>query len=95
MIVNVITKYCFGSSDIDECDQGKDDCERDCVNRIGTYVCRCPPGFELNADNVTCKGNKELFSRCPKTSDFVASVCLLSRHVGLNLVRPEFHLGEI
>ena len=50
--------FCF--SDVDEC-QGNHDCERICDNRIGTYLCSCPPGFELNSDNITCKGEREFF----------------------------------
>lgn len=47
----------FLSSDIDECDTGHN-CERVCENLIGSYKCACPPGFELNADNTTCRGNR-------------------------------------
>lgn len=29
-------------------------CEHECVNTIGTYYCRCWPGFELSGDGNTC-----------------------------------------
>ena len=29
-------------------------CEHECVNTIGTFYCRCWPGFELAGDGNTC-----------------------------------------
>lgn len=40
--------------DIDECEQGNTGCEI-CQNTIGSYECKCLPGFELNSDRKTCR----------------------------------------
>ena len=30
-------------------------CEHECFNTLGSYKCRCPPGFQLNRDGRTCR----------------------------------------
>lgn len=39
-------------SDVDECDLGV--CSQDCNNTVGSFICGCYIGYELNADRVSC-----------------------------------------
>ena len=44
-------------SDIDECaDASLNNCEQECNNLDGTFMCTCRPGFTLRADRRTCEG---------------------------------------
>lgn len=52
-------KVIFFFLDINEC-EGSYNCECMCDNCIGFYICKCLFGFELNVDNVMCKG-REIF----------------------------------
>uniref|UniRef100_A0A0N5AA50 EGF-like domain-containing protein n=1 Tax=Syphacia muris TaxID=451379 RepID=A0A0N5AA50_9BILA len=40
--------------DVNECLVDNGGCHHDCVNTIGTYYCRCYPGFRLDYDNRKC-----------------------------------------
>lgn len=40
--------------DIDECAQGNTGCEF-CQNTVGSFECTCPDGFELAADQKSCR----------------------------------------
>ena len=41
--------------DVNECN-GDHECDQNCTNVDGSYICSCDPGFELQSDNVTCEG---------------------------------------
>ena len=43
-------------SDIDECNEGSHGCKQLCINSVGSYVCKCPLGYRLNADARSCDG---------------------------------------
>ena len=43
-------------SDIDECIEGTHDCSQICINTVGSFICRCNSGYELDIDGVTCNG---------------------------------------
>ena len=43
------------SLDIDECATGQALCQQKCVNTPGSFTCRCPVGYELQADGISCK----------------------------------------
>ena len=43
---------------IRECDFGVCEEDADCIDTEGSFRCVCPPGFTLNADGLTCSGNK-------------------------------------
>ena len=43
--------------DINECDNNNGGCEYSCENLGGSYKCGCRPGYELNSDRLTCRGN--------------------------------------
>ena len=47
--------------DLDECEQGEDDCHHICENNpMGRgYRCHCDKGYELSSDNRTCQGKKK------------------------------------
>jgi len=42
--------------DIDECN-GDHECDHNCTNTEGSYMCSWDPGFELQEDNRTCEGS--------------------------------------
>lgn len=48
---------CF--SDIDECSMDKQACDstQNCVNTIGSYLCECRIGFNLDPVTGACTGN--------------------------------------
>jgi hypothetical protein len=45
-------------SDVDECSMPKPPCDTsyDCINTIGSFICRCPPG--TREDNNKCHSKK-------------------------------------
>ena len=47
----------FSATDIDECDNGTDNCSSNayCNDTIGSYECTCNVGY--SGDGVTCEGN--------------------------------------
>lgn len=46
----------FFHADVNECLVDNGGCHHDCVNTIGTFYCRCYPGFQLDYDNKKCIG---------------------------------------
>ena len=32
------------------------ECEQICINTIGSFICNCNPGYQLNDDSKTCSG---------------------------------------
>ena len=51
--------FFFFFTDVNECHPDvKGNCSHLCVNRQGSYYCKCPNGFQMLQDNKTCK--------CPK-----------------------------
>ncbi|XP_072000224.1 uncharacterized protein [Engystomops pustulosus] len=47
---------CF---DIDECYEGKSDCDQICINTLAGYSCACNNGYEISADNKHCNDINE------------------------------------
>ncbi len=41
--------------DIDECENGTDNCQQQCVNTEGSFLCECYSGFKFDS-NVICQG---------------------------------------
>ena len=60
---NITYMYNGFSSDIDECADGNGGCEQNCNNTMGSYICLCDEGYELNDDNHTCKGRQTTSSQ--------------------------------
>lgn len=51
----------YDVTDVDECSaQGGNSCSQLCFNTIGSYICHCEAGYELNADERTCSGKKKI-----------------------------------
>ena len=42
-------------TDINECNNNST-CDQRCINTIGSVICECNPGYELNDDSGTCSG---------------------------------------
>lgn len=61
--------------DIDECEDKTHDCQHTCVNVIGSFVCECKDGYELNSDNSTCSDVDECLEKpCNPGEDCINSV---------------------
>ena len=45
--------YC---ADLNECSQDNGGCQPECINSIGSYECRCKPGFKLHHNLKDCVG---------------------------------------
>lgn len=53
--VDILGISWFTYTDINECSNRP--CEQNCTNIIGTYVCACIEGYELDSDGHLCNGN--------------------------------------
>lgn len=42
--------------DVNECKISNGDCEHNCRNKNGSYVCLCDDGFFLDGNGRTCSG---------------------------------------
>ena len=42
--------------DVDECLENNGGCDQSCVNKPGTFECKCKDGYTLAADAKTCEG---------------------------------------
>ena len=42
-------------TDINECENNST-CDHRCINTIGSFVCECNPGYQLNDHLMTCSG---------------------------------------
>lgn len=40
--------------DINECKEGTNECQQQCVNTAGSYGCSCVDGYSLQPDGVSC-----------------------------------------
>ena len=47
-------------SDIDECTLGYHNCEHNCRNTPGGFLCSCQDGFYLDADQYSCQGKCQM-----------------------------------
>ena len=56
---HIVTAIIF--SDIDECN-GVNDCQQQCNNTAGSYLCSCLEGFTLESDGRNCMGMPLYFS---------------------------------
>ena len=43
------------SIDIDECVTTSHECAHQCINTLGSFVCACDDGWELDEDGKTCE----------------------------------------
>ena len=58
-IINFINNnyYTLLLTDIDECtDSSLNSCDQICINTMGSFVCECNTGYQLNDDLMTCSG---------------------------------------
>ena len=44
--------------DVNECVEGTDFCEHNCINNIGSYSCSCYTGYQESDDGYHCSGMK-------------------------------------
>ncbi len=49
-----VTIFCL--ADIDECEEGGNDCAQVCSNTMGSYTCGCNLGYQLATDQRSCLG---------------------------------------
>ena len=50
----------FLCADMDECSLSVEICDQICNNTIGSFECKCNPGFILGIDRQSCFGKKHL-----------------------------------
>ena len=62
--------------DINECDDGTNDCSQTCTNTIGSYICGCNSGFVLNNDGATCNGEYYM-----KHTHMFILICIYKMHL--------------
>ena len=43
-------------TDINECSNSNGGCGQTCVNKPGSYECKCNNGYTIDADKKTCNG---------------------------------------
>ncbi|WAR15334.1 MEGF6-like protein [Mya arenaria] len=48
--------------DVNECNDNNGGCDHECCNTIGSYVCKCPPGYQLGSDGRACLDIDECIS---------------------------------
>ena len=46
----------ISNTDIDECDLETHDCAHNCSNTVGSFVCSCRDGYQLDNDQMNCTG---------------------------------------
>ena len=44
------------SQDINECDTTNGRCEHSCTNTIGSFICSCDTGYQLDGNGLSCNG---------------------------------------
>ena len=44
------------NADVDECREQYDECDQDCKNIDGSYLCGCSSGFLLDTNGRSCNG---------------------------------------
>ena len=42
--------------DVNECREEVDECDQDCKNTVGSYICGCSSGFLLDPNGKSCNG---------------------------------------
>ncbi|XP_033114121.1 uncharacterized protein LOC117114557 [Anneissia japonica] len=61
----------FKCYDYDECTEGNNQCEQECINTLQSYDCNCFSGYELLPDKTTCMDVDECLlgkDNCPETA---------------------------
>lgn len=46
--------------DIDECKESPQLCSQKCENVVGSYICKCAPGYIREPDGKTCRQNSNI-----------------------------------
>ena len=44
------------AADVNECSTNNGGCSHVCTNTVGSFVCSCNTGYELDSDETTCSG---------------------------------------
>jgi hypothetical protein len=55
----MISDSATNCEDIDECELQIHNCQQDCSNTEGSYVCSCRAGYELADDEMSCTAREE------------------------------------
>ena len=51
-------------SDVNECNTANGGCNQICTNIIGSFVCSCNTGYELDSDQRTCVSEFKVQVEC-------------------------------
>ena len=55
-IVSHTSSIMFSLLDVNECNASNGGCNQVCINVIGSFLCSCNTGYELDTDQRTCVG---------------------------------------
>ena len=53
------------STDINECSITNGGCEHSCTNTIGSFICSCDTGYQMDENGLDCNG-ESLFNKKPR-----------------------------
>ncbi|XP_068689881.1 uncharacterized protein [Montipora foliosa] len=97
-------RRCSGDStwaiDCDECSNGNGGCEHRCVNYLGSYTCKCYPGYKRRAsdfrrcDRITCATSSwpspsNGYSSCSGVSQvYYGTNCIVTCNRGYRIIGP-------
>ena len=57
-LIVVIVLY-FSQPDTDECLRSNGGCEQSCSNTIGSFICSCFSGYELDINGLDCSSKSD------------------------------------
>jgi len=55
-ILQIICEVFFSLSDVNECAINNGGCEQICNNTIGSFICTCGSGYQLDENRMNCSG---------------------------------------
>ena len=69
-------EYCIHfNKDINECSNGKNNCDHKCHNTQGSYTCSCNDGYELGSDHRACEG-MYMYANVNKYASIILQECM-------------------
>ena len=73
--------FFFSLSDVNECAINNGGCEQICNNTIGSFICTCDTGYQLDENGMNCSG--KIWIDFEQQLSDVDSVCT-ALHVDIN-----------
>ena len=57
------------SLDINECDTANGGCEHNCTNTVGSFICSCYTGYQLDGNELNCNGENTFIMAIQRVRD--------------------------